>query len=216
MSFLQKKLVSIVTLFLILLVSCHSKNGTYVSKKSTIINTFNLSTLQDFIPKNYSILDSISGNINFDNYTDLILILKLNKEDSLDEESIDTPLRPCLILCGTKNNKFKLIARNDGIVLCKVCGGFFGDPYTGLELKNGKFTIYHFGGSNWKWTKNLSYTYNQNKHKIFLECIEEASYNVLNISDENQDIDAYIEKNTKRKTRKNFGEIDFETNIDEL
>ena len=27
------------------------------------------------------------------------------------------------------------VASNDNLILCKMCGGIFGDPYNGIELK---------------------------------------------------------------------------------
>jgi hypothetical protein len=208
--YLKKKHLAMLIILITLLISCKQKN-TFVKPK--MIPKHEISSakkLNDFIPLNYSILDSTYGNINLDEYLDLVLILKLKNEDSIDKESVETPLRPCLILSGEENNKFKLITRNDKLILCVGCGGIFGDPYSGTEIKNGVFTLNHYGGSNWKWTKNLTYKFKKKDKHIYLETIEEASYNVLNIEDENENIDNYIEKNTKRKTQKDFGLVKFE------
>ena len=44
---------------------------------------------------------------------------------------------PLFVLACTSTGKFKLIARNDSVVLCKSCGGILGDPYQGIAIKNG-------------------------------------------------------------------------------
>src|SRR5436190_23810926 len=79
--------------------------------------------LKTFIPPGYSILDSSSGNLNYDSYKDLVLILKYKYDDI----NADTT-RMLLLLAGEENNLYRLMAKNDSVVLCKNCGGIFGDP----------------------------------------------------------------------------------------
>lgn len=209
----KSKHVVILTILTSFLISCNQKNRVEKLKKVDKIELSTAKELNNFVPIDYTILDSTYGNINFDEYADLILILKLKNEDFINKESIETPLRPCLVLGGEKNNKYRLMARNDSLILCVGCGGIFGDPYSGTMIKNGVFTINHFGGSNWKWTNNLTYKFEKKDKQIYLETIEEAWYNVLKIENENEDIDSYIEKNTKRKTQKDFGRVKFEDYI---
>ena len=82
-----------------------------------------------------------------------------------------------------------------------------GDPYVGTEILKGKFTIFHYGGSNWRWTKNLTFVFLKENENIYLESIEESSFNVLEADSEK--IDDYIEKNTKKLTSKDFGKVKF-------
>ena len=112
-------------------------------------------TLASYIPKDYSILDSAQGDLNGDGYKDWVLILKSKYE----EFNTDTT-RPLLLLLGTKRGVYTLFAKNDSVVLCKGCGGVFGDPYEGITVKKGYFEIHHYGGSNWRWTRNISFKYN--------------------------------------------------------
>jgi hypothetical protein len=104
-------------------------------------------TIQNFIPAGYVLLDSASGDLNRDSYRDLVLVLKKNRE----EDSVDVP-RPLLLLLGSAAG-YSLAGRNDNVVLCYSCGGVFGDPYQGITIKNGYFSIEHYGGSNWRWTR---------------------------------------------------------------
>ena len=40
-------------------------------------------SLQEIIPNGYEIRDSVSGNLNNDQFTDMIIVLKQKNEDSL-------------------------------------------------------------------------------------------------------------------------------------
>jgi hypothetical protein len=109
---------------------------------------------QSFIPKGYTVLDTASGDLNRDAYRDMVIILKDNREK---EEPLIS--RPLILLAGSAQKGYSLIARNDSVVLCHDCGGFFGDPYEGITIRNGYFSIEHYGGSNWRWTRIITFKY---------------------------------------------------------
>ncbi len=119
--------------------------------------------LPAFIPAAYSILDSASGDINKDGKKDLVLILKSKEE----EMKVDTS-RPLLLLAGDGKGSYKLEERNDSIVLCRGCGGAFGDPYAGITIKNGFFSIEHYGGSSWRWTRIITFRYDSKLKQYIL------------------------------------------------
>ena len=119
--------------------------------------------LASFIPADFSILDSASGNINKDGKKDLLVILKNN----LEETNGDTT-RPLLILLGNENGSYNFSGRNDNVVLCKACGGVFGDPYAGMTVKNNFFSIEHYGGSNWRWTRIITFRYDVKSKQVLL------------------------------------------------
>lgn len=118
--------------------------------------------LKSFIPLNFTLLDSASGDINLDGVPDLVLILR----DTVEKYNPDTT-RPLLLLQGNGKGLYKLIARNDSVVLCLNCGGIHGDPYDGITIKKGYFSIEHMGGSSWRWTRIITFKYDL-KHKIFV------------------------------------------------
>ena len=130
-------------------------------------------TLRSFIPADYSILDSASGDMNKDGRRDLLVILKNNHEENNGDI-----VRPLLVLMGGEKKLYELAARNDSVVLCKGCGGVFGDPYAGMTVKNNFFSIEHYGGSNWRWTRIITFRYDVKTGKIYLHKDAGESFHV--------------------------------------
>jgi hypothetical protein len=154
--------------------------------------------LAEFVLEGYSILDTIFGDLNKDAKEDCALILKSKEEEK--EKSFEEINRPLLLLLGTKEGKFELAARNDRVVYCKQCGGVFGDPYTGVTIKNGYFSVEHYGGSNWRWTRVITFKYDEKKKKWFLSRDGGDSFH----TSEPEKVETQI------KTTKDFGVISFE------
>jgi hypothetical protein len=153
-----------------------------------------------FIPPNYAVLDSMAGDLNLDGQPDLLLILKKNGEDSLSDVVEHPEKRPLLILVRGKNNALQLAKRNDNSVLCVDCGGVMGDPYQALSIKDGYFSVEHYGGSNWRWTRVITYKYNQQEKDWFLHKDGSERFR----ADESENV------KTKIRTSKDFGKLRFE------
>ena len=124
--------------------------------------------LPAFIPAGYSLLDSVSGDLDLDKMKDYILVLKKNGEDTLAGDPAKAPHRPLLILAGVAGGGFILKAKNDKTVLCFTCGGLMGDPFMGIVIKNGYFSIEHYGGSSWRWTRIITYKYSTADSRWYL------------------------------------------------
>lgn len=125
--------------------------------------SFGQSDLKAFIPAGYTILDSTSGDLNKDGYTDMVLILKNEKESTQNDLA-----RPLFILHGTKSKKYILFSSNNKVVFCASCGGVFGDPYSRLVVKSNFFSVEHYGGSNWRWTRIITFKYDLKKKAYVL------------------------------------------------
>ncbi len=147
-----------------------------------------------FIPKGYTLLDSATGNLNKDAHKDMVLILRNNAE----KINSDTT-RPLLLLAGKGNGLFTLMERNDHVVLCAGCGGVFGDPYRGITVKNGYFSIEHYGGSGWRWTRIITFKWDTATERFKLHRDAGVSFHT---SDPNKQ-----EEMTYRK--QDFGKIFF-------
>ena len=108
-----------------------------------------------FIPKDYDTLlyGVAKGDLNKDGFEDVVLALYHKMEtrpvDSVDIDSI--PSRILMILFRSKDG-YRKIDESSTALLCKYCGGVFGDPFAGIEIKKNVLNIYHYGGSNWKWS----------------------------------------------------------------
>ena len=132
---------------------------------------------KEFIPAGFTILDTSKCDLNQDGYTDYIIILKNDLENSVPDTS-----RPLLIVEGEKNGTFKLIANNDKIVLCYACGGAFGDPYTGITVKDNYFSIEHYGGSSWRWTRIITFKYDKKLNDYILHKDTGESFSVEDLN----------------------------------
>lgn len=153
--------------------------------------------LSKFIPPGYGLLDTATGDLNSDNYKDWILVLKTPGEDT----AIDATeyKRPLLILLGHANKMFTLTARNDNIVYCYQYGGMFGDGYNGLEIKKGLFIVHHFGGSNDRWSNDITFKYSKKDKTWYLFKIVDKGWNVFHLD----------KVETTTRTSKDFGTVTF-------
>jgi hypothetical protein len=107
-----------------------------------------------FIPKGFEVLNLSKGDINNDKLTDYILVCKNKKE--ADDGGLP---RPMLLILQDGNEKYSVAKRNDKIIMCAGCGGIMGDPFSGVEIKDGNFIIQHYGGSSWRWSKDATFRF---------------------------------------------------------
>ncbi len=126
-----------------------------------------------FIAAGYEPLDYKTGDINNDKRTDAILLLKRPGEDSLYEEEM---LRPLIVLIRQADGKLKQVARNDHAIMCRQCGGVFGDPYEGMMLYPGGFSLNFYGGSSWRWGYEYKFSYKPLKKNWYLVKETETSF----------------------------------------
>jgi hypothetical protein len=62
------------------------------------------------------------------------------------------------------------------VVLCKGCGRIFGDPYDGITIRKGYFSIEHYGGSSWRWTRIITFKYDLKSRNFKLHKDAGVSY----------------------------------------
>ena len=155
--------------------------------------------IKDYIPQDYAVLYTVTGNLNLDNYVDIIVVLKKIGEENTSDVIDNPEKRPLLILIGQDNNKYKLVERNDNTVYCIDCGGVMGDPFMGAVIKNGYFSVEHYGGSAWRWTRVITYKYSKEDNNWFLHKDGSESFHV----NEPELVEKTIE------TTKDFGKVLF-------
>lgn len=122
-------------------------------------------SLKPFLLQGYEMLDYAEGDLNNDKKPDAILIQKLIGEDTIVSDDLK---RPFILLLRQADGKLTLAKRNDDLVMCRQCGGAFGDPYEKLEIKNNGFTVSFYGGSSWRWGYDYTFSYQPQKNDWFL------------------------------------------------
>ncbi len=127
---------------------------------------------KSFLLHGYEMLDYVTGDLNGDKKTDAILILKIPGEDTATEDV----KRPLLILIRQVNGKLKQEKRNDDVIMCRQCGGVFGDPYEGTEITGNGITINFYGGSSWRWGYTYKFAYKTAKRNWYLINEKQISY----------------------------------------
>ncbi len=120
---------------------------------------------KSFIVKGFEPLDYVAGDLNGDKKPDAILILKTPGEDTIMEQF---PTRPFLLLIRQADGKLQQVVRNDSIIMCRQCGGVFGDPYNGITLTPTGFNLSFYGGSSWRWSYDYQFVFRANGKSWFL------------------------------------------------
>ncbi len=158
--------------------------------------------ISKFVPKGFAVINVTSGNLNLDDYSDTILVLKQNDEETSQEEV----KRPLLILLGQADRSFKLEKRNDVAVFCFACGGIGGDPFVGITIKNGYFSIEHGVSAGQHWDDVATFKYDKTKQNWFLHKEGYESYDMT----DNPDQQGLTKTFDRQRTVKDFGIISFD------
>lgn len=132
--------------------------------------------LKPFVPSGYQALAYGKQDINADGLADYVLILKKQGEDTISVESDDyeTP-RPLFVITRKKDKTLQVAAYNYSVVMCRNCGGVFGDPYEGLIMVPGGFNLDFYGGSNWRWSEEYQFRYDKLK-KTWMFAKQNSTY----------------------------------------
>lgn len=178
---------------------CENSDSIVLSQQKILHEDFN-KKLSKFIPANYSILKLTFGDLNMDRIEDCILVLKKNGEDTTSAVGEGSGNRPLLLLLGDESNQLFLARRNDNTVYCYECGGIFGDPFVDITINDNSFTIEHYGGSVWRWTRSITYKYSKSDNEWYL-------YSDVS---ENFHLDNPEKIEIENLTVKNFGIVKFE------
>lgn len=132
-------------------------------------------TPASFIPAGYQQLgkELATGDLNGDGRPDVVLALGAVAEDSTEVGGDELPPRLLLVLWRTASG-YQLAARSEQALLCKTCGGAYGDPYAGLEIKKGILLVHHYGGSSWRWTIDSRFRYQQGGFFLIGETVSDG------------------------------------------
>lgn len=104
---------------------------------------------QAFVPKGWEILNQAQGDLNGDGKSDAALVLRLPAEEKFPPE--EQYPRLLVLLFQNPEGGYRLAASSDKAVLCRTCGGVFGDPLADFRIEKGVVIIDHYGGSRDRW-----------------------------------------------------------------
>jgi len=111
------------------------------------------------LPAGYTVLDAARGDLNRDAQPDWLVVLHKPDETRTSDVVSHPTKRPLLVFVGGAGGTYALAARTDNAVYCVDCGGMMGDPFTGLAIRKGYFTVEHYGGSAQRWTRYVTFRY---------------------------------------------------------
>ncbi|GAA4503031.1 hypothetical protein GCM10023172_27220 [Hymenobacter ginsengisoli] len=119
-----------------------------------------------FVPKGYYQLPEgrATGDLNGDGRPDVVLALAptaSTEAGPVPATNDNIPFPRLLVVLWRTASGYKLAAAARQAVLCKECGGVFGDPFAGLDIAKGVLSIYHYGGSSWRWAVTGKFRYQQ-------------------------------------------------------
>jgi len=153
------------------------------------------SEVKSFIPANHEVLNFTKGDLNLDSVDDAILILKHKDENTHSDKEFP---RPIYILIA-QNGSYQVVATNNNAVMTAHEGGMMGDPFNGVTIKNGYFSLEYYGGSAWRWSQVVTFKYDKSKNEWFLHRDGSESFH----ASEPDKVETTI------KTVKDFGVINF-------
>jgi hypothetical protein len=157
--------------------------------------------IKPFIENGMEVLAIETGDLNLDGIEDKLLATQnIVLADSVQEPDF----RKLAILIGQKNNTFKLVASNEKCLYTTDMSGMsMTDPFSGLAIKNGYFSIESEVAGGQHWSQIITFKYNKSKNNWFLYKVHFISYEL----NDNGELALQTDTTT---TVKNFGEISFE------
>ena len=126
--------------------------------------------VQAVLPAGQTLLAWEAADLNRDGRPDAIMVseAKAASED-------DGP-RLLHVLLRQPDGKLKVVVRNQRAVMCRQCGGIFGDPFEGVQPQAGGFTLLHYGGSNWRWRADFRFAWSRRDQTWQLVAVDSLSY----------------------------------------
>ena len=169
-------------------------------------------SIAKYVPKDDLVLDTAIGDLNLDGINDVLLVIRSKWEDTIGypaDDGVDLK-RPILILLGQPDGSYTQVAKNDSAIMCINCSGIArSDPFTGLKIKNGYFSIEHGvaeGPQHWETVTTFKYDKEQKQWFLFKDGMNSYKLNPNN----DPDADAMTKENGTLRTKKDFGVVPFE------
>lgn len=104
-----------------------------------------------FVPAGWRLLEAAEGDLNGDGRADMALVAAHDEEQSEPNETTWQEPRLLVIALRDGGGKLRRSAAAAGAVMCRGCGGVFGDPFAGVSIERGAVVVNHYGGSRERW-----------------------------------------------------------------
>ena len=125
------------------------------------------SEVEPFVEQGTTVLAIERADLNRDHREDVVLVLEPNDPE--------LP-RTLLLLVRDAKGALQLAKRSAKAVFCRNCGGVMGDPFQGVHVEKGRFTIEHYGGSSWRWSANYTFAWSRRDRSWQLVRVESSSF----------------------------------------
>ena len=124
---------------------------------SVLVSTQILSGQSFTIPQNYTVVDSVKGDLDKDGIAELVVAYNTQPESKDIFESVPREL----IIYKKDYNKWSVWRKSQQALYGSKDGGMMGDPFEKIEIKNGILHVSQNGGSTWKWGHTDKYRYQE-------------------------------------------------------
>jgi hypothetical protein len=105
------------------------------------------------VPENYTVLDSVYGDLDKDSINELVVAYNIGEESEYEGVPRE------LVIYKLENNQWVEWKKSRQALLGSQDGGMMGDPYEQMIVKNGILIIKESGGSSWKWASVDKYRF---------------------------------------------------------
>ena len=122
-----------------------------------LLSTHILSGQSLAIPQNYTVVDTVKGDLDKDGIAELVVAYNTQPESKDIFESV---LRE-LVIYKNESGKWSVWRKSQQALYGSKDGGMMGDPFEKIEIKNGILLISQNGGSTWKWGHTDKYRYQE-------------------------------------------------------
>jgi hypothetical protein len=107
------------------------------------------------VPKHYSIVDTVTGDLDKDGRKELVVAFNTSKENGVDGVPRE------LIIYKLETNGWTIWKKSRQALYGSRDGGMMGDPFGQIKIENGTLLISQNGGSSWKWDHTDRYRYQE-------------------------------------------------------
>lgn len=126
------------------------------------------------LPAGAWVWDWVSGDLNGDGQEDMAVVSELPEEG--DEWNLG-PERTLSVLLSTSEG-YQLCQQTSNYMRRSNEGGVFGDPYSGIQIEDGRLNIGFYGGSSWRWGEYSTFGWKDDGLVLLNERSEVSRVNV--------------------------------------